>query len=137
MKFFKSDRGTGGERAQRYSALVANDDDSEVNLTHEYKDEDAEVELRELKKSLWKTKMLFRSTLGLALPCLVLVFFLLAINVVKVQQLAPSQLLLTPVPSSEFAVETTDLYATLLTICSTDDYVHLPGGSYLLSTSFG
>ena len=102
MHFFKSNRGSGSERAQKYSAVSAqDDDDSEVSLTHEFKDEDTERELRELKKSLWKTKMLLRSTLGLALPCLVLVFFLLAINVVKVHQLAPSQLLLTPVPQSE------------------------------------
>ncbi|KAL9095675.1 MAG: hypothetical protein Q9165_002107 [Trypethelium subeluteriae] len=100
MKFFNLGRTKGSERSQRYAAVAAreDDDDSEVNLTHEYKDEDAENELRELKKSLWKTKMLLRSTLGLGMPCLVLVFFLLAINVVKVQQLAPSQLLLTPVP---------------------------------------
>ncbi|KAL9077533.1 MAG: hypothetical protein Q9157_003362 [Trypethelium eluteriae] len=72
MKFFNSGRTKGGERSQRYAAVAArdDDDDSEVNLTHEYKDEDVENELRELKKSLWKTKMLLRSTLGLGMPCL-------------------------------------------------------------------
>ncbi|KAI9687652.1 MAG: hypothetical protein M1820_010423 [Bogoriella megaspora] len=98
MSFFKLGRGSGSKRSQGYSAVTAHDDDSQVNLTHEFKDEDLEQELRELKKSLFKTRVFFWSTLGLSIPCLILVFFLLALNVVKVQQLAPAQLLLSPVP---------------------------------------
>ena len=137
MQFFKSNGGTGGERLQRYSAIAAlDDDDSEVNLTHEYKDEDSLCEIKELRKSLWKTKMLLWSTLGLALPCLVLVFLLLAINVVKVQTLAPKQLLMTPVPPSTFATGMSGLKSAQANICSTDNDVHIPRGSCLFCSSF-